>query len=461
MFKNCTAEQKNILLSMRSCMELASDIAHAHVTLYLPQEEGRSFKIFCHSEPLTKFVQHQPVPEGGEVRANEEPLVVRSLQRNIIVEGKREYALGQLAAIKVYPVRDGRNHCFAVAAFEAKEPQPEFLDAALVFMRNFDRARQAAACYRRLSSMDGLMLVNKDKQVVAANNTAQHIFRVLGVQNLVGKRTSSLEINWPVVGKVLESGQAEERELAMQGLILNVRFLPFYPRVRAEQSVIIIVEDITELKQKDQELLVKSVVIKEIHHRVKNNLQTIASLLRLQERRAQAAETKLVLRDCINRVNSIAVVHEFLSQQDSGAIDVAKVARGIYEAILSSMVNPGLKLETVFQADTVQLPSEQATSLGLVLNELLQNAVEHGFTKRVQGKLSVSFKEYPDRYVLQIIDDGWGLPPGFILGKTKSLGLKIIQTMVESDLKGCFTLTNGPQGGTVAIVTVPRPEEEA
>ncbi len=94
-------------------------------------------------------------------------------------------------------------------------------------------------------------------------------------------------------------------------------------------------------------------------------MQTIASLLRLQARRADT-ETKLVLRDCINRVTSIAVVHQFLSQQDSGKIDVAVAAQGIYEAIIASMADPNLKLQTSFKADNVLLPSDKATSIALV-----------------------------------------------------------------------------------------------
>jgi two-component sensor histidine kinase len=84
----------------------------------------------------------------------------------------------------------------------------------------------------------------------------------------------------------------------------------------------------------------------------------------------------------VNRVNSIAVVHEYLSQQNNEAIDVAKVAKGIYEAIMSSMVVPDLKLTTSFKADAVNMPSDQATSVALVLNELLQNSLEHGFEGR-------------------------------------------------------------------------------
>lgn len=216
-------------------------------------------------------------------------------------------------------------------------------------------------------------------------------------------------------------------------------------------------QDITELRKKDEELLIKSVVIKEIHHRVKNNLQTIASLLRLQERRAECDETKIVLRDCVNRVNSIAIVHEYLSQQDTGLIDVGKVAKGIYQAIISSMLNPDFALQADFKAAEVQLPSDKATSIALILNELLQNTIEHAFEGRMSGMLQVRFAEEEQQYVLSIADDGVGLPEGFSLnGRRQSLGLKIIKTMAEADLQGSFTLTNREEGGTLALVTIPK-----
>lgn len=241
----------------------------------------------------------------------------------------------------------------------------------------------------------------------------------------------------------------------MQGFLLSMRVLPVVPKPKGGCAIVIL-QDLTELRKKDEELLIKSVVIKEIHHRVKNNLQTIASLLRLQERRAQCGETRMVLHDCISRVNSIAIVHEYLSQQDSGLIDVAKVAKGIYQAIISSMLNPEFKLEADFQADELQLPSEKATSIALILNELLQNAIEHAFENRATGRLEVRFTEEEDAYSLAIADDGVGLPEGFQITGHRSLGLKIIKTMAESDLQGSFTLTNRSEGGTLALVRIPK-----
>ena len=242
----------------------------------------------------------------------------------------------------------------------------------------------------------------------------------------------------------------------MHGLLLSIRILPVVPRPKGGCAIVIL-QDITELRKKDEELLIKSVVIKEIHHRVKNNLQTIASLLRLQERRAQSDETKIVLRDCVNRVNSIAIVHEYLSQQDTGLIDVAKVAKGIYQAIISSMLNPEFALKAEFKADEVQLPSDKATSIALILNELLQNTIEHAFEGRTSGMMEVRFLEQSTCYTLSIADDGVGLPEGFSLtAMRESLGLKIIKTVAEADLQGSFTLENRAQGGTLAVVTIPK-----
>ena len=462
--RNYTKEQLNILNKCAAGAALAADIVHAHVTIYVNDEDDKCFYVFAQAQPLTKFVKHQPSMVGRVIRKVEEPLATRTFARNVEVEGKREWVLGSFAYLKMVPLRDSKGGCFGVVGFEMNSEHNDgenllLIDAALKLMRNMatHKAKQDKN-YRRMGPSDGLMLVDKNTKIIVANDTARHIFSVLGVDNLVGMRTSSIKINWPLVSMVLKTGIAEGKELTEQGLALSMRAIPVAALPNAS-SAIVVVTDITELRKKDEELLIKSVVIKEIHHRVKNNLQTIASLLRLQARRAKAEETKLILRDCINRVNSIALVHESLSRQESGTIDVRAVARGIYEAILSSMVNPDLQLETTFEADNVFLPSEEANAIALTLNELLQNALEHGFEGRKKGKLLVRFKKMTKYYSLEITDDGVGLPPNFVLGQAKSLGLKIIQTMVESDLGGSFELVALEQG-TCARITVPIKMEE-
>lgn len=455
MLSNLTAEQRNILQTMLPGLELAADMAHARVTIYLQDADKRWLNIYSQEQPLTQLGTQQPNLTGRRVRCVEEPLVCRALQQNIVVKGMREMELGLFSNFSVYPLRDLRGKCFGALSFQAVDPDDIIIEQAVEFVLNLRKPPDKNNLYKRLTPADGLLVVDKNKIIIAANNKAKHLFQLMDVKDLIGKRTNHLIINWPLIGMVIDTGVAESKEFTTRGLLLSMRVLPVVPKPNSGCAIVIL-QDITELRKKDEELLIKSVVIKEIHHRVKNNLQTIASLLRLQERRAQSDETKLVLRDCIGRVNSIAIVHEYLSQQDTGMIDVDKVAKGIYQAIISSMLAPDFRLEASFTADEVQLSSEKATSIALILNELLQNCIEHAFEGRSNGKLVVRFTDEGEFYHLSISDDGVGLPEGFDPQRSKSLGLKIIKTMVEADLHGSFSQKNLPEGGVQALVIIPK-----
>ena len=462
--KMFTKEQLNILAKGRFGAALASDIAHAHVTIYVPDEDEKFLYVYAQARPLTNFVRHSPSILGRSLRRVEEPLVDRTLETGMVVTGMREWALGAFAKTKLFPLIDSKRKVFGVLAFEVSSEQEAtaadevFIDSAREFLLNADLTKmQGNVNYRRLTPSDGVMVVDKDLKILAANNTALHIFSVLGVHDLLGKRINSVQINWPLVGMVLKTGIAESKELTEQGLKIALRVIPLQPHQDSDKAVVV-VTDVTELRKKDEALQIQAVVIKEIHHRVKNNLQTIASLLRLQSRRTKSEEAKTVLKDAINRVNSIALVHASLSKQEQGEIDTAQVTSEIYKAVLSSMVSPDLQLHTTFAVDKVFLPSEQATAVALILNELLQNALEHAFVHRQEGKLLVSFKVAKGRGILEIQDDGVGLPPDFSLNQNQSLGLKIVQTMAESELGGTFTLVPREQG-TTARVTIPMPEK--
>ena len=455
MLSNLTAEQRNSLQTMEVALGLAADVAHSVVTIYLPCEDKKFLQIYKQAQPLTQVNNNRPDMTGRRLRAVEEPMVARAMQKNIPVSGKREWSLGVFNHLTVFPLRDARGQCYAAISFEGATPDDIIIAQSFELLCHLVPALANNPHYKRMQASDGIIVVDPNKLIIAANNRARHIFDVMEIPQAVGCRTNDVAVNWPLVGMVMDTGTAESKEFTMRGLLLSIRVLPVIPRPKGGCAIVIL-QDITELRKKDEELLIKSVVIKEIHHRVKNNLQTIASLLRLQERRAQNDETKTVLRDCISRVNSIAIVHEYLSQQDSGLIDVGKVAKGIYQAIMSSMLDPDFQLQAEFSAAEIQLPSEKATSIPMILNELLQNAIEHAFADRHQGFLQVHFAEEDSCYTLAIADDGVGLPEGFQITGRKSLGLKIIKTMAESDLLGEFTLTNREQGGTLALVKIPK-----
>lgn len=453
MLNNLTAEQKNILQNMMPALGLASDIARAKLTVFLPDSDKKFFNIYKQIRPLTLLGEAGADMTGQRVRCLEEPLVARAMQQNIPVTGKREWKLGIFSSFRIFPLRDGFGKCFGALSFDTDDPDEVMLRTALDFLMSVPvgSVRQ----YERLSPEDGLMVVDAQKVIIAVNNKARHIFQVLHVADVLGRRTNDLAINWPLVGMVIDTGIAESKQFFMHGRLLLMKVLPVPARPKSNCAIVIL-QDITELHKKDEELLIKSAVIKEIHHRVKNNLQTIVSLLRLQERRTESSDAKSILQDCIGRVNSIAVVHEYLSQQGDGMIDVGKVAKSIYQALVSSMLNSDFVLETDFATDNVLLPSEKATSIALILNELLQNAIEHAFAGRTNGKLTVRFNDSGSCYELLIADNGVGLPPDFSWQQSSSLGLKIIKTMAEADLKGSCALVPLADGGVQASVIIPK-----
>jgi len=199
-------------------------------------------------------------------------------------------------------------------------------------------------------------------------------------------------------------------------------------------------------------LMVKSAIIQEMHHRVKNNLQQIASLLRLQMHYVGERNVEQVLTESLNRILAIASVHELLSREDLDIISVKKIAESIVAATSQSVVAPGKHIRMHIEGPDILLPSSQATSVALILNELLQNAVEHGFGTVDDGHISIMLAEDPHEVRLKVINDGSPLPDNFDFRKVDSLGLQIVDSLVRGDLQGVFTLTK-EDDTTAAAVT--------
>ncbi len=200
-------------------------------------------------------------------------------------------------------------------------------------------------------------------------------------------------------------------------------------------------------------LMVKSALIQEMHHRVKNNLQQVASLLRLQLHYAGERSVEQVLTESLNRILAIASVHELLSREDLDMVSVKKVAESIVAATQQSVIAPGKHIHMAIEGPDILLPSSQATAVALVLNELTQNAVEHGFGEGSdEGQIAIALAEDAHQVGLRVTNDGTPLPPNFDLKRTDSLGLQIVESLVRGDLQGRFTLAN--EGDTTVATVV-------
>jgi len=204
----------------------------------------------------------------------------------------------------------------------------------------------------------------------------------------------------------------------------------------------------------NSKLMVRSAIIQEMHHRVKNSLQTVASLLRLQMRYSKVDSVEQVLNESLNRILSIAAVHEMLSQESPDTVNVRKMAGGIVAATLQGLVSPEKHIDMAVQGEEVFVPSAKATSVALILNELIQNAVEHGFRSTDSGRITVEAYEHTDSVTLLVKNDGEPLPPAFDFRRDRGLGLQIVENLVHDTLDGDFSLASDAEG-TTATVTFP------
>lgn len=195
-----------------------------------------------------------------------------------------------------------------------------------------------------------------------------------------------------------------------------------------------------------------STLLQELHHRVRNNLQTVAALLSLQARRV-GPEARLVLQDAVSRIRSLTVVHDLLSGREMPGVSVVELARLVVGQAVHSFYGDEPPVHWLVEGDDVVVSSRQTTVLALLLNEFVTNAVRHGFAGGAEGRLVVRVRADRERAILEVEDDGQGLPENFDPLRTHGLGLQIARTLVEVDLRGEFLIRSAPSGGTLVRVS--------
>jgi two-component system, sensor histidine kinase PdtaS len=217
----------------------------------------------------------------------------------------------------------------------------------------------------------------------------------------------------------------------------------------------LLLRDVTDERRKDRLIVSKDATIREVHHRVKNNLQTISALLRLQGRRMESVDARAAIDDSVRRIRSMALVHETLSQGITSAVPFNEVIRPLLRIVEEGIQGADRPIRFVVHGHAGELPAEIATPLSIVLVELLQNSVEHGYPAQPQGKpttgsVSVTFERTESLLRVVVQDDGVGFPDGFSLSTTRSLGLTIVRTLITSELGGVIS-TSSNDGAVVDL----------
>ncbi len=314
---------------------------------------------------------------------------------------------------------------------------------------------------------DGLLRLDRTGHVVYASPNALSACRRLGVAgdllgahlgSTVARLSAGPGLDEPrgsaALAAALRFREPRETEVEAQGATVLLRAMPLVPGGQP-RGALVLVRDVTELRRRDRQIMGKDATIREIHHRVKNNLQTVAALLRLQARRLDDPSARAALQESVRRVASIALVHETLSQ----GLDELVAFDGVADRVLAMCAEVAAPEADVVVRRTGrvgQLPAEVATPLAMVLTELVQNAVEHAYPTG-PGVIEVLVERGEDALQVRVEDDGRGLPDGFELRTSTRLGLQIVRTLVEGELRGTITLERRSAHGTRARVSVPLP----
>lgn len=196
-----------------------------------------------------------------------------------------------------------------------------------------------------------------------------------------------------------------------------------------------------------------STLIQEMHHRIKNNLQTVADLLSLEMSAAANPAAAKSLRDSVNRIKSIAAVHQLLSLEQLRLTNITELARQVCDISQRHLVQPGRQVSAEIGGPAIYLPSKQATALALVMNELVTNAFEHAFAPGEPGHVRIMLDQRDEEVSVTVEDNGRGLPPGFNLETDTGLGLQIVRTLVEKDLAGTLRMDAPAGGGSRTTLT--------
>ena len=256
------------------------------------------------------------------------------------------------------------------------------------------------------------------------------------------------------VGESLAGGSSMRLEVEAGGAAVLLRTLPLVVRGAAAGAAVLI-RDVTEVKRRDRALLSKDATIREIHHRVKNNLQTVAALLRLQARRTNNVEARDALTESVRRVAAIAQVHEALSMSVDEEVNLDEVIDRILP-IMNDVARVDTPIRIQREGSMGVLDADRATALVMVVTELVQNAIEHAFDPVDRGGRVLIRAERSARWLEIVVgDDGRGLPAGFTVEGSDSLGLQIVRTLMSAELDGTLQMRPAEGPGTEVVVRVP------
>jgi len=464
--------------------QLLADLSFADYLLWVqiieePSSQTGDFVCVAQARPTTGLTSHPEDVVGTRTIRDEYPQLARAIEtRQICPEEDSHTHHGVSVKREAIPVRFG-DTVIAVLSRETILVEPRsssplesaYLSSArdlcqMIADGTFPTAGTQNDAHTSPRVGDGFIRLNSAGSVVFASPNGLSAYHRMGHEaDLVGIQLAPLtrslirdpfdatEVAHRIVdaleGKPGNRTEADSR----RGAVVLFRALPLRPAGESA-GALLLVRDVTEVKRRDRALLSKDATIREIHHRVKNNLQTVAALLRLQSRRTSSSEARQALEESVRRVSSIALVHEALSVSVDERVDLDKLLDNVLP-LVGEVATPESRVTFSRLGNFGVVDAEIATPLAMVLTELVQNAVGHAFPDDRPGRVEIQANRSARWLDVLVNDDGQGLPDGFSLERADGLGLQIARTLIESELRGSLSLRTRASGGTEAAVRIP------
>jgi len=436
---------------------MLADLSQADVLIMTPQED--TFRVISHVRPMNARTVY-PIDQVDEILPMESrPLLTSAFTTGEIKDGGVFLARrGRWIRTLAVPIRF-EQEIVAVLAREFS-PQIEIMPG--------DLDLQCFATFRRFASMiatgsfpfgvetrrhdhpprvgDGLMLFDRAGRLEYASPNALTVLRQVGATHVnIGQYLGDMGIDAPGVRQAYANRLDYTDEIEIRSRVLSTYCVPLLTRSVVSGSIILL-RNITELRQRDRLLMTKDATIAEIHHRVKNSLQTVSSLLQLQSRRVATDAAKAALAESARRIRTIGVVHELLSHRTDDELQFGEVLRTLTTMIRDSLVDPRQPVAFTIESDAAILPNNLTTPLALMASELVQNAIDHAQCSEVVIQLETQ----ADAIVLSVADNGVGFGDHAEIDEP-GLGMVIVRTIAESELGGSMTLGDNDPGALVQI----------
>jgi two-component sensor histidine kinase len=456
--------------------QLISDLSFADLVLWVPSADRQHYVAVAHCRPTTGPTVHYDDVVGAVLERGRRPQVDTTFDEARSLRGRDpEWDEDVPVREETIPVvREGvvlgvlARHTNLSTSRTPSRLELNYVRCAddltrMIAAGDFPQTAAPTGSRRGAPRVgDGMLRLDAEGVVTYASPNALSAFHRAGlIGELVGANlaevASDLAASHLPVDESLPlvvTGRAPWRtDLEADAATLSMRAIPLTRREGGSGpptrvAALLLVRDVSELRRRERELMTKDATIREVHHRVKNNLQTVAALLRLQARRIVSPEGRTALQEAMRRVQTIATVHETLSQGIDENVDFDSVLdRCLMLAAEVAMANSE-RVRTLRRGKFGELRQEDATALALVLTELVTNAVEHGFGGGEAGTVVVSVEHTAeDRIEVVVSDDGVGLPPGFEIGSS-GLGTQIVRSLVSGELRGRMAFGASPSGGT-------------